>query len=852
MRNKLVRIGLIGGGALVVLFFLVFGFYYIKYGRVVDQRLERPLFADTAKIFAAPREVRDGQKLTPRGIAEDLQEGGYTEAGAGTASPMGTYQLTATSISVHPGPQSYHSPDGATINFNDGVVTSIVGDKGQELVAYELEPVLITGLSEGANRTKRRLVKYDELPANLVNAVVAIEDRRFFEHGGVDYIRLLGALRNDLTRKHNYMEGGSTLTMQLARGFFLSPEKRIKRKLIEIVITYHLEHRFNKKQIFEMYANEIPLGQQGSFAVNGFGEAAQAYFGKNVQDLDLSECALLAGMIQQPSFRNPFRHPDRAIQRRNIVLDSMLEMKKITPEQAERAKAEPLHLSTINIDAGEAPYFVDLVRDQIVQKIGDRDYNHEGVRIYTSLDPDLQRAATEAVDLGMKNVDEMVLRKHAHKSGPIIYPQVALVALNPHTGQVLALVGGRNYGTSQLNHAVAKRPTGSIFKPFVYATAFNTSLTGTPLPGQEAVFSPVTMLNDEQTTYMVGNQEYTPRNYHGEYHDEVTARYALMYSLNNATIGLGQMVGFDKVAALARDAGIKSAKATPSVAIGAYDATPLDMAGAYTVFANGGVKIDPWMLASIRNSDGDIISDFTPTSKPILDPRVAFLTTQLMENVINYGTGYEVRRLGFTDPAAGKTGTSHDAWFAGYTSNLLCIVWVGNDDYSDVKLEGAHAAAPIWAEFMKRAVKIPQYSDTHDFAPPPGVDIVRIDKATNLISTASCPDSYTAAFLSGTAPTDTCDHANGDQRNLFQRLFGLGEKPAATPNTPTNTPGTQQVPPSTQQQQPVQQPADAQTNNPNANPPKKKKGFFGKIFGAITGNNDKKDQQQQDQKPPQQ
>lgn len=852
MRSKALRIGLIGVGALAAVFILVFGFYYIKYGRIVDQRLEQPLFANTAKIFAAPREVRAGQKLTPRDIAQELREGGYSEDGVGPASPMGTYRLSATSISVHPGPQSYHSQDGATISFDSGLVSTITGDKGQELVAYELEPVLITGLSEGANRTKRRLVKYDELPPNLVHAVVAIEDRRFFEHGGVDYIRLLGALRNDLTRKHTYMEGGSTLTMQLARGFFLSPEKRIKRKLIEIVITYHLEHRFNKKQIFEMYANEIPLGQQGSFAVNGFGEAAQVYFGKSVEQLDLAECALLAGMIQQPSFRNPFRHPDRAIQRRNIVLDAMLEMGTITAEQAERAKAEPLHLSTVNIDAGEAPYFVDLVRDQIAQKIGDRDYNHEGIRIYTSLDPDLQRAATEAVDIGMKNVDEMVNRAHAHKSGPITYPQVALVALNPHTGQVLALVGGRNYGTSQLNHAVSKRPTGSIFKPFVYAAAFNTSLTGTPLPGQEAVFSPTTMLNDEQTTYMVGNQQYTPRNFHGEYHDEVTARYALMYSLNNATIGLAQMVGFDKVAALARDAGIKSAKGTPAVALGAYDATPLDMAGAYTVFANGGVKIDPWMLASIRNSDGDIISDFTPTSKPILDPRVAFLTTEMMESVINNGTGYEVRKRGFLAPAAGKTGTSHDAWFAGYTSNLLCIVWVGNDDYTDVKLQGALAASPIWAEFMKRAVKIPQYSDTHDFVPPPGVDVVRIDKATNLISTASCPDSYTAAFLSGTAPTDTCDHANGDQRNLFQRLFGLGEKPTPPPNnTPAPVPGMPQNHPVTQQQ-PLQQPADAQNNNPNANPPKKKKGFFGKIFGAITGNGDKQNKQDQQQQQQQQ
>jgi penicillin-binding protein 1B len=298
------------------------------------------------------------------------------------------------------------------------------------------------------------------------------------------------------------------------------------------------------------------------------------------------------------------------------------------------------------------------------------------------------------------------------------------------------------------------------------------------------------MLSDEQTTYDVGNQEYTPRNYEGVYHDQVTARYALQKSLNNATIGLAALVGFDRVAALAREAGVRSARGTPSVAIGSYDATPLDMAGAYTIFANNGLHIDPWMLASVRTPTGDIIQDFTPTSQQVLDPRVAFLTTYLMEAVLQgngsdpcvigdrdyCGTGAGVRNLGFTSPAAGKTGTSHDAWFAGFTSSLLCVVWVGNDDYTSINLEGAHAAAPIWADFMKQAVLLPQYSDTNEFKAPDGVEVVTIDKSTNLLADASCPDDYTAAFLEGTAPTDTCGHPT-DHRNIFQKIFGLG-KPA--------------------------------------------------------------------------
>jgi penicillin-binding protein 1B len=777
VASLVLLVALVVFGACALVFFAVSTYFYFRYQGIVDQRLKEPLFADTAKIFAAPREVRPGQKLSIRLISNELHEAGYTVDGASETSPLGTYSEGVQTITVSPGPQSYHAQDSATIHTSAGVVESINDDRGRALASYELEPLLITGLSESDNRIKRRLITYDEIPQNLVQAVVGIEDRHFFEHGGVDYMRILGSIRNDLSPGHRYTEGGSTVTMQLAKMFFLTPERTFKRKFLQVIITFQLEHRFDKKQIFQMYANEVPLGQRGSFSIDGFGEAAQAYYGKDVGQLSLSECALLAGLIQSPSRLNPFHHPDRAMDRRNLVLDTMVETGAITKEQAEAAKAEPLHLAPASVDASEAPYFVDLVRDQLVQKLGDRDFNREGLRIYTSLDPDLQRAATVAVNSTIHVVDEQVDKMYARRKKlgeTYVYPQVALIALNPHTGQVLALVGGRSYGASQLNHASASRPTGSIFKPFVYAAAFNTAVQGTMLPGQTALFSPVTMLSDEQTTYDVGGQEYTPHNYEGVYHDQVTARYALQQSLNNATIGLAGMVGFDQVAALARDAGIRSARGTPAVAIGSYDATPLEMAGAYTVFANNGLHLDPWMLASVRTPTGDIITDYTPTSRQVLDARVAYLTTSLMENVINHGTGAGVRSLGFTAPAAGKTGTSHDAWFAGFTSNLLCIVWVGNDDYSNLNLEGAHAAAPIWAEFMKKAVLLPQYSDTNEFTPPDGVQIVKIDKESNLLSDETCPDSYDAAFLDGTAPTATCDHP-ADHRNLLQKIFGVGK-----------------------------------------------------------------------------
>jgi penicillin-binding protein 1B len=382
---------------------------------------------------------------------------------------------------------------------------------------------------------------------------------------------------------------------------------------------------------------------------------------------------------------------------------------------------------------------------------------------------------------------------------------------------------------SQLNHAIAKRPTGSIFKPFVYAAAINTAVTGDPA---QAV-TPASLVDDSPTTFMYGDQIYEPRNYKAEYHGQVTARYALAMSLNNATVKLAEQVGYDNVANLARSAGIASVKATPAMALGAYDATPLDMAGAYTVFANNGTKINPLMVKSVRTAKGDVVDNYQSETKPVLDPRVAAVMTDMMQGPINYGTAYNVRTRGFTAPAAGKTGTSHDAWFAGYSSNLLCIVWVGYDDYSDIKLSGAVAAAPIWAEFMKRAQKMPQYQDMKGFSQPSGVVSVELDKVTNQLATPSCPETYTAAFIAGTEPKQTCDQALSDHRGFFTKMFG--GQPAVQPPPTTNGP-VSNMPPAQTTTASQQQQADQD---------KKKKGFFGKIAGFFKG--DEKNQQQPQQ-----
>ncbi len=829
---------------LFVIFLSVFGYEYHKYGVVVEQRLERPLFTNTAKIYAAARQVRPGQKLTAATVEAQLRTAGYSE---GAGSQLGSFDANGDAVTIRPGPQSFHAPEAATITFDGGKVQGITAANGDQLASYALEPLLITGLSD-ANRTKRSLITYNELPPMLISAVTSIEDRRFFSHGGVDYIRIGGALRNDLLHRHSYTEGGSTLTMQLARGFFLTPAKHIKRKLLEIMITWNLESRLSKQRIFELYANQIPLGQAGSFSINGFGEAAQAYFGKDVSKLNLQECALLAGMIQSPSRLNPLHHAVRAVERRNLVLDQMAETGATTKDQAEQAKAAPLKLAPISVRQDQAPYFVDLVRDQINARLNDPNWNEEGLRIYTSLDPQLQAAAAAAVDTGMARVDALVEKRHAKLklTDPVVYPQVALIALDPHTGQVLALVGGRNYGESQYDHATAHRPTASTFKPFVYAAAFNSALAGTQLTNQDgtaAIFTPTMLLPSQQQDFDFNGGTYSPRNFHrGDLPDQITAQTALKLSLNPATVTLAQMVGFGNVAALARDAGIASARATPSVALGAYDATPLEMAGAYTAFANSGVAIKPLMLASVRTANGDPVRDFAPQSHPTLDPRVAYLTTSMMESVLNSGTGFVVRSMGFNAPAAGKTGTEHDSWFIGYTSNLLCVVWIGNDDYSDIKLTGTVAAAPIWAEFMKRAVALPQYSDAREFSVPDGVTVVKLDKATNLLADEACPDDYQAAFLAGTAPVSTCDQQGQDQRNLFQKIFGVGKNNPQAQLQQAQVPAPPAAPP-----QPLPLPNQAGKTAPGALPgvvsgseqtqtapqpaQEKKPGFFGRLFG---------------------
>ena len=743
--------------------------YYIKFARLADKRLRTGVFA-TFNIYAAPRTVAAGDRLSQNDLVSWLRGNGYVASTRGT----GRYEIRPNAVAVFPDPAADSGDGPAVVYFSGNQVARIVGESdSRPRQTYEFAPALITNLSD-RNREKRRLVKFSRIPPALVNAVVSAEDKHFFTHSGFDGLRILKAAYIDL-KEGRKEQGASTLSMQLARGIWLEPDKKWKRKIAELMLTLHLEHTLTKQQIFTYYANQVYLGRRGTFSINGFGEAARAYFDKDISQLSVPEAALLAGLVQRPSYYNPFRYPDRAVERRNVVLRLMLENGFLNRTQYSSAAAEPLKLSPGGMDAVDAQYFLDLANDEVQAKTGGREL--EGESIYTTLDEDLQRAAVAAVRIGMANVDAQLRRRKHGAAIPSGQPQVALIALDPHTGEIKALVGGRDYGASQLDHVTAERQPGSSFKPFVYAAALNTELEGGP-----QVLTPASTVEDEPTTFQFGNQQYTPGNFEQNFMGTVTLRQALAHSLNVAAVKVAQEVGYPAVVAMARRAGLNDGiKATPAVALGSYVCTPLEIAGAYTVFANGGTYVRPTMVMKILSRGGALAYQHIADSHPALDPRVNYLMVNMLEEVLRSGTGAGVRARGFTAPAAGKTGTSHDGWFAGFTSRLLCVVWVGFDDYRELGLEGAKSALPIWTEFMKRATAYGSYHDAKEFPAPSGVVGVKLCPESRELATPQCPSSYTEYFLDGHQPTEECPihYDPGIQATL----------PSSDTEPPANTPG---------------------------------------------------------------
>ena len=679
-------------------------YYYNRYSAIIDAGLRGDIFVRSSGIYAAPLAIRNGSGTRMSDVIAHLKKIGYQQGSPPANEKRGYYSTRNNGIDIYPGSDTKIDGEKAFPNLRvtfgrngEGVQKLVDLDSQQQLPSAQIEPELISSVVN-QEREKRKIIEYKDLPKTLVDAITAIEDRQFFEHSGINLRGIIRAVFTDI-QAGELKEGGSSITQQLVKNFFLKPDPTFKRKLSEAYMSMILEQRLSKEEIMAMYCNQIYLGQRGGFSINGFGEAARSYFGKDVSQLSLQESALLAGVIQSPNRLSPFTHADKAIERRNKVLDDMVDSDRITRDQAIAAKKTPLGVVAAKPgggDGSDAPYFIDYLTRQVESQYDERDGSLRSLRIYSTVDTQLQQAASQAVSKHMAEVEKLFAKRKSGTAGL----QAAIVAVNPKTGEILAMVGGRNYAQSQLNRATeARRQPGSVFKPFVYAAAI---AAGVDNP--TSAITAATTYIDEPKTFQGGWQ---PSNYGDKFTmGPVTVRDALVQSKNVITVEIAQTVGLANIARLAEKAGLSKVPQVPSLALGVAEATPLQMASAYTAFANGGRRIAPIAVKRVTTKDGTTLLESRTDTRDVMSKQVAYIMTSMMQDVLDRGTGTRVRQMGFTGVAAGKTGSSRDAWFAGYTPNLVCVVWVGFDDNSDIGLTGGVVAAPIWADFMTRALRI--------------------------------------------------------------------------------------------------------------------------------------------------
>ena len=729
---------------LVVLCFVT-GYYYVTFSRMIDGRLHGAMQRADPRVFARPFEVRRGQAVSAQQLVDRLNDLGY--ANRARAETPGEFTVGREAIAIMPRDgdrrgqllRIVFASRGKTLDPTgiDHIEAVATNEKFQTLT---LDAPLITALITSA-REKRRDVPLAAIPPHMIKAVLAIEDRRFYDHAGIDPIGIVGAVWEYVSGGRTQMRGASTLTQQLIKNTFLTSTRSPTRKFKEWLMSIALERRLTKDQVLELYLNDVWLGQRGSFAIRGVPEAARLFFGKDIANVSLTEAATIAGVIQSPPRHSPFNNPDKSKDRRNVVLKEMAQSGFISEDAATRASREPLQVAARSLE-NEAPYFVDYIS----QELQDRYKVTGAVDVYTTLDVHLQKIAQDAVRDGLVRIDAILARRKRQPA------QAALVAIDPRSGDILALIGGRSYNQSQFNRAVsANRQPGSVFKPFVYLAAFEQAYAH----GRTDI-TPATVVMDEPTTWEVNSQAWTPSNYDGEYEGPITLRRALALSRNIAAIKVAETTGYDEVAGLWRRVGAGTPpRPYPSIALGVFEATPLQVASAYTLFPNYGA-IRP-LRAILRMVTGGNEIQIPPTEpRTVARPDTTFLVTNMMRSVLNEGTGAGARAAGFNRDAAGKSGTTNDlrdAWFIGFTPELLTVVWVGLDDNQPVGLSGTQAALPIWTTFMKRALSGQANGGFHT---PEGISFVDIDRDTGQLATALCPRIFKEAFIQGTEPAVVC------------------------------------------------------------------------------------------------
>lgn len=799
--------------AFVTLAIIITGVWLFRLDRNIKARFAEKRFAPPVEFYSSPESIRAGSRFPTgyfqsvfnrkdfrrREFSEPIREGDYsvwtpdqcrqvvaidavtdpaaqpqsdsfaTEPSAALPTPAPVAELNrcvAFKNPQNPSGLKTQDPDAVhiiAIDSNDSVIAVYSGATPQKVDSVEIQPELFAQYY-GEKPTLRTVVSLGEAPTMCLNALLAIEDSEFLEHSGIRFTGLLRAVLANLKSGWG-AQGGSTITQQLVKNYFLTEEKTLKRKITEIAMAFLVERHASKDDILETYINLIYMGQNGPFQVRGFAAASEHYFGKPLHELSLDQCALLAAVLNSPGLYNPFTHPDHALKRRGLVLDRMHELHMISENEAQQAKAAPLPTRPQRSLTEPAPYFVQAVRRMLEKQGLDES---EGLRVYTTLNLRAQEAAHQAVRNGLDRLEKNYpqIQKLKAKGKNL---EAVLISANPATGAVEALVGGRGFLATQFNRAIdSHRQVGSVMKPFVYLTA----LEKMQEDGQP--FTPLTILKDQATTHRFEGQVWTPRNYEGTYLGEVPLFYSLKESLNASTVNLGMSVGIDNIVETAQRMGITSKiKALPSLTLGAFELTPMEVLQAYSTIANLGSRTELSLIHRVEDLNGNSLYEYVPTPEQVAAPESTAELVGIMKQTINSGTGRGVRLSGFTRPAAGKTGTTNDkkdAWFAGFTPYQTAIVWVGYDDNTSHNLTGASGAVPIWTTFMKSyATSFPE----DDFKWPEGVEPVTLSPEQELAlgvpeKRGELPPPVELIFKRGQAPMPPEDPAAKSTPNPFK------------------------------------------------------------------------------------
>lgn len=703
---------------------------------VVQEKFSGKRWTVPAKVYARPLELFVGQKLAKDDFLRELDALGYRRESS--VNGPGAVSVAGNNIELHSrGFQFYEGAEPSQkvrVRFSGDYVAGLSQADGSNLAVARLEPLLIGGLYP-AHQEDRILIKLDQVPAYLIDALVAVEDRDYFEHFGVSPKGIARALWINAT-SGRLVQGGSTLTQQLVKNFYLTNERTLLRKVTEAMMAVLLELHYDKREILEAYMNEVFLGQDGQRAVHGFGLASQYFFSQPVSELKLEQVALLVGMVKGPTYFNPRRNPERALARRNLVIDLLAEQGSITPEEAATAKQKPLGVTSRGSMADSSfPAFLDLVKRQLREDYREQDLTEEGLRIFTSFDPILQLKAEEALAetlkrlAGRKGVDEV---------------QAGMVVTNPETGEVQALIGSRQPRFAGFNRALdAVRPIGSLIKPAIYLSALER-------PSQYTLTS---WLEDEPFSVKgQDGQVWTPQNYDRKAHGTIYLYQGLAQSYNLSTAKLGLEIGVPNVLKTLERLGVERKwPAYPSMLLGAGALTPMEVAGMYQTLANGGFNTPLRGIRSVLTADGEPLGRYPFKIQQRFDPGAIYLVQNAMQRTMREGTGRSVySQLPSSLNLAGKTGTSNDSrdsWFAGFSQDLLSVVWLGRDDNGPTPLTGATGALQVWTGFMRKADPLPL-----DMPMPDNVTQAWVDRQTGLGSASGCPNAVQMPYIRGSEP----------------------------------------------------------------------------------------------------